>query len=240
MRSRFKRYELKYYISENLCSELINLISPYMVLDPHLKSKGGDSYFVRSLYLDTDNLRFYYEKLSGICVREKFRIRAYNDECSKIFLEIKKKNNNIVTKDRECINYDDLRVILDRYGKNWMNDGKYKIGSNVFMRFLSLITSLQLRPMILIAYERQAFVGVFDNDIRLTIDRNICCLPGRSYDLFYSGRNWIYINKPCILELKFNDMMPFFFKTVISRFNLRLQSISKYCLCIERSKPLLI
>lgn len=240
MRSRFKRYELKYYISENLCSELINLILPYMVLDPYLKSKGVNSYFVRSLYLDTDNLRFYYEKLSGIRDREKFRIRAYNDERSKIFLEIKKKNNNIVTKDRECINYDDLHIILDRYGKDWMNDGRCKMDSNVIVRFLSFIISLQLRPMILIAYERQAFVGAFDNNIRLTIDRNICCLPGRSHDLFYSGRNWIYIDKPCILELKFNDMMPFFFKTIISRFNLHLQSISKYCLCIERSKPVLI
>lgn len=240
MRSRFKRYELKYYISEKLCSELISLISPYMVLDPHLKSKGVDNYFVRSLYLDTDSLRFYYEKLSGICEREKFRVRAYNDERSKIFLEIKKKNNNVVTKDRECISYDDLHIILDRYGKDWMNNGKCKIDSNVITRFLSFIISLQLRPMILIAYERQAFVGVFDNNIRLTIDRNICCLPGRSYDLFYSGRNWIYIDKPCILELKFNDMMPFFFKAVISKFNLRLQSISKYCLCIERSRSVLI
>ncbi len=211
-----------------------------MVLDPYLESKGVDSYLVRSLYLDTDSLRFYYEKLSGICNREKFRIRAYNDERSKIFLEIKKKNNNVITKDRECINYDDLHAILDRYGRSCMNNGKCKMESNVVMRFISLIISLQLRPMILIAYERQAFVGALDNDIRLTIDRNICCLPGRSYDMFYSGQNWIYINKPCILELKFNDVMPFFFKTIISRFNLHQQSISKYCLCIERSKPLLI
>lgn len=240
MKSRFKRYELKYYIPEKFCSELINLISPYMVLDPYSESKGVDSYLVRSLYLDTDNLRFYYEKLSGIRDREKFRIRAYNDERSKIFLEIKRKNNNIVTKDRECIKYDDLHSILDRYGKDWTNNGKYKTGNGVIMRFLSFIISLQLRPMILIAYERRAYIGAFDNDIRLTIDCNICCLPGRSYDLFYSGRNWIYLDKPCILELKFNDMMPFFFKTVISRFNLRMQSISKYCLCIERSKSLLL
>ncbi len=240
MKSQFKRYELKYYIPEKFCPELIDYISPYMVIDPHLRSKGVDSYLVRSLYLDTDNLKFYYEKLSGICYREKFRIRAYNDERSRIFLEIKKKNNNVVTKDRECINYDDLHIILDRYGKDWMNNGKCKKQSNVIMRFLSFIVALQLRPMVLITYERQAFVGAFDDDIRLTIDRNICCLPGRSYDLFYSGQNWIHIGKPCILELKFNDMMPFFFKTIISRFNLRLQSISKYCLCIERSKSILL
>jgi len=237
---QFQRYELKYYLSEQLCSALINMIRPYMTLDPHLEQRKASSYLVRSVYLDTDNFRFYHDKMSGICHREKLRVRAYNKEHSEIFLEIKGKHNNYVVKDRACVYYDDLPYILDRYGGYRLNDGVSKVENDFIMRFLSYILVMQLRPVILIAYDRQAYTGIFDQNIRLTLDCNLRCLPGRSYDLFYSGGNWISVNKPCILELKFNNVMPFFFKSIIRRFNLRAQGVSKYCLCIERSKPILL
>ena len=171
---------------------------------------------------------------------KKFRVRAYNKEHSKIFLEIKEKHNNIVVKDRACIHYDELPSILDRYGGYRLDGGESKVENDVKMRFLSFIPVMQLRPVILIAYDRQAYTGLFDKNVRLTLDCNLRCLPSNSHDLFYSGRNWISISKPCILELKFNNVMPFFFKSIIRRFNLRAQGISKYCLCIEGSKPVIL
>jgi hypothetical protein len=236
----FQRYEIKYYIPESLCPELISMINCYMTLDPHLEQKENKSYLVRSLYLDTDNLRFYNEKLAGLRNREKFRIRAYNEDSSEVFLEIKKKCNNTVLKDRACIKYDELPSILNQYGGYHLNGKNSNAEKDVIMRFLSFITAMQLRPMILIAYDRQAYTSIFDNDVRLTLDCNLRCLPGRSHDLFYSGKNWISVDKPCILELKFNNVMPFFFKSIIKRFNLRAQGISKYCLCIEKNKEFLL
>ena len=77
---RFQRHELKYYLPEQMCSELSRLIGPYVKPDPYLERDEAKSYMVRSLYLDTGDLRFYREKLDGLLVRKKFRVRGYNDE----------------------------------------------------------------------------------------------------------------------------------------------------------------
>jgi hypothetical protein len=232
---RFQRHELKYYLPEELYPQLLRFIRPYMTLDPYLRRDDAKSYLVRSLYLDTDDLRSYYEKLAGTYHREKFRVRAYDQECSAVFLEIKRKYNNIIIKDRASVRFDELPSILDRYGGYWLNGGAIKVkNDNTVARFLSLISVLQLRPMLLITYEREAYVSLFDGTARLTLDRNIRYLPGRSYELFYSGRDWFSVKHPCILELKFNRVLPFFFKNIIKRLNLWAQAISKYCLCMER------
>jgi len=235
MSAQFQRYELKYYLPEKFYPDLMRLVRPYMALDPHLMRKGKSNYLVRSLYLDTDNLRFYQDKLSGCCHRKKLRIRAYDQDTSQVYLEIKRKKNNFVIKDRACIHYDELQSIINQYGGYQPNGKGNRADNDVIASFLSLVPVMQLHPMVLMNYDREAYTGVFDDEARLTIDRNLRCLPGRSHDLFYSGRNWDYISKPCILELKFNHFMPFFFKKIIEQLSLWAQSISKYCLCIEKS-----
>jgi hypothetical protein len=234
---RFQRHEMKYYLPEEMYPDVLRLIRPYMTLDPYLKRNGAKSYLVRSLYLDTGDLMSYYEKLAGAYHREKFRVRAYNQECSSVFLEIKRKYSDVIIKDRASVQFDELPSLLDRYGGYQLNGRKDETGNDVITRFVSLIPVLQLRPVLLIAYEREAYVDVFAESARLTLDRNLRCLPGRSHDLFYSGRDWFSVKRPCILELKFNRVLPFFFKHIIQRLNLWARAISKYCLCVERCDP---
>jgi len=113
---RFQRHELKYYLPQQLYPEVIRLIRPYMTLDEHLKGNGTKSYLVRTLYLDTDDLKFYHEKLAGSHTRRKFRIRGYNDERSEVFLEMKQRYNNVIVKERALVNYEEMDKILDQYG----------------------------------------------------------------------------------------------------------------------------
>ena len=111
---RFQRHELKFYLPEELYPDLIRQIRPYMALDPYLRQTEAKSYLVRSLYLDTDDLKAYNEKLFGAYHREKFRVRAYNHEPSTIFLETKRKYNNIVVKDRAPVQADEdvlIRIV---------------------------------------------------------------------------------------------------------------------------------
>lgn len=231
---RFQRQELKYYLPQELYSELIRLIRPYMTLDKYLKN-GAKNYLVRSLYLDTDDLKFYYEKLAGLHTRKKFRIRAYSDAGSKVFLEIKRRYNDTVVKDRTTLDYSELHKVLDRYGRFHTDGKKTDYEKEVIKSYQFFVPMLQLRPTVLVAYDREAHIGVFDDSIRLTMDRNLRCMPGRlADDVFYTGKDWRYVNKPCILELKFNNALPFFFKRLIQQLDLWRESISKYCLCIER------
>ena len=232
---RFQRRELKYYLPQQLYPELIRLIRPYMTLDEHLKQNEANSYLVRSLYLDTDDLRFYHEKLAGSHTRRKFRIRGYNDARKEVFLEIKRKYNNIIVKERALVNYEEVSKILDRYGGYNPNGKRSDAEIKVLNSFLFFVPMLQLRPTVLVVYEREAYTGVFDDSVRLTLDRNLRCLPGRlADDIFYTGTDWRFLNNRCILELKFNNALPLLFKRIIQQLNLWAEAISKYCICLEK------
>jgi SPX domain protein involved in polyphosphate accumulation len=237
---RFQRHELKYYLPQQLYPELIRLIRPYMTLDEHSKKNEAKSYLVRTLYLDTDDLKFYYEKLAGSHTRRKFRIRGYDDSRSSLFLEIKCRYNDIIVKERAVGHYEELDKILNRYGGYHPNGKRSDAEMKVINSYLFSVPILQLRPVVLVAYDREAYTGAFDDSVRLTLDRDLRCLPGRGIDLFYSGTDWFFLNDRCILELKFNHALPFFFERMIKRLNLWGEAISKYCLCIEKCEGLLI
>lgn len=236
---RFQRREIKYYLPKSLYPELMRLISDYMTLDEYLEDAGTRDYMVRSLYLDTDDLKAYYEKAGGVHTRKKFRIRAYGDNRSKIFLEIKRRYNDIVVKDRAIGRYADLDKILNPYGGYFPDDGTDDAGAEVLKSYLFHVPMLQLRPVVLVAYDREAYTGIFDNTVRLTIDRNVRCVSGPEIDLFYSGNDWMFTADRCILELKFNHAMPFLFRRIIRQLELWSEAISKYCLCIEKARLLL-
>ncbi len=53
---------------------------------------------------------YYHEKIAGVDARRKFRMRGYNDtrESDIIFVEIKRKNNNFIAKNRAPLYYRDV------------------------------------------------------------------------------------------------------------------------------------
>lgn len=55
-------------------------------------------YKIRSLYFDDASDRILREKLDGVNIREKFRIRYYNDDTSFIRLEKKEQNQWVMLK----------------------------------------------------------------------------------------------------------------------------------------------
>ena len=70
----FNRFELKYLASQRLAERLREELTAR--LDADLHSSAG-SYPVWSRYYDTEDLRFYWEKIEGIRFRRKLRIRHY-------------------------------------------------------------------------------------------------------------------------------------------------------------------
>jgi len=236
---RFQRHELKYYIPERLYPRIISLIEPYMELDPFSQKQETKSYLVRSLYLDTLDRRFYNEKLAGLHTRKKLRIRGYNDNNSEVFLEIKRRYNNIIVKQRAQIEFENLPYILDGYG--WYKaEGKNRMEAETINNFTYLKRILGLEPLVLITYDREAYMGAFDSRARLTFDRNLRCLPGKNTALFYPGADWLTVTNRCILELKFDGELPFFFRQLIRRLSLRAEAISKYCNSIDRCGRVLL
>ena len=71
------RTEKKYSISPCQCSKLLYRLEPIMGLDQH---SGLDGYMVRSLYFDSIYDNDYFDKVSGLEMRKKVRLRIYAPE----------------------------------------------------------------------------------------------------------------------------------------------------------------
>ena len=84
------RNEWKHLISSSDRAQLRTRLSAVAYQDPHAID---GRYKIRSLYFDTISDRVLREKIDGVSVREKFRIRYYNDDPSVIFLEKKCKQS---------------------------------------------------------------------------------------------------------------------------------------------------
>ncbi|MCK5838303.1 MAG: VTC domain-containing protein, partial [Bacteroidales bacterium] len=120
------RLELKYLAPVHLLDQIRSDVLIYTDYDKHVLARPDKQYTVRSIYYDTMRLEYYYEKIAGIKRRKKIRIRGYNDpdlnpNCiTEVFLEIKRKNNNFISKNRSRVLYCDLENLLtngdiDRY-----------------------------------------------------------------------------------------------------------------------------
>ncbi len=96
----FERYEFKFLLNKKKAEQIESEIKNFMILDPNAEKNISKKYFVRSLYFDTPNYTNFYDKVDGIKLRKKFRIRSYNNKrkkSSNIFLEMKgrKKPENL-------------------------------------------------------------------------------------------------------------------------------------------------
>ena len=100
------KYEFKYIVPVSKLDQLREAISPYMELDPYAAKMEAGQYTVRSVYFDTSNFDYYFEKIDGYKVRKKIRIRGYNEQVGgdTVFMEIKRKFKEPIEKDREKLN----------------------------------------------------------------------------------------------------------------------------------------
>ena len=67
----FKRYELKYMLTQEQKAKIEQLIASYMALDPHGEAT------IRNIYFDTSNYRLIRHSIEHPAYKEKLRIRSY-------------------------------------------------------------------------------------------------------------------------------------------------------------------
>jgi len=231
--SDIDRYEIKYLISDELAAQIREHIAPYTEVDPYAAERPEQQYTVRSIYFDTSRFDFYYDKIDGLKIRKKLRLRVYNEfgEDVSAFLEIKRRYGNVVVKERARLPLQDVKSLLvSRSAPELVGDN----GKRVLGKFLYNVAKRDLRPTALITYEREAFVGLMDDRVRVTLDENVrsYMFPGLS-QLFDDDDLRSFTDGRIILEMKFDGYMPKWFRGVIAALGLRAQSVSKYCLGIE-------
>src|SRR3989344_8614882 len=130
----FQRFEFKYLLTKLQAEDILaDCLVNNLQWDPYVRDQEHKSYQVNSLYFDSDNYKCYNEKLSGLKSRFKVRIRSYGDIGVETgFLEIKKKEDALVMKDRAAMDLGDTRKILGGDSALWQtknagNDENKKI-----------------------------------------------------------------------------------------------------------------
>ncbi|MDX2358901.1 polyphosphate polymerase domain-containing protein [Dietzia sp. PP-33] len=228
----FNRYEIKYLIDELAVPALREELAARMDGDPH-SPHGG--YPVSSLYYDTQDLLYYWEKIEGLRFRRKLRMRLYGDpaECtdaSTVHVEIKQRVNRVTQKRRLALPYGTARGWLDDLIRPECEPGQQGFVNEVS----NLVSTLELRPVATTGYVREAFVGrEADSGLRMTIDHRV---HGRDRDFHFAsgGQNrFIVPPKLAIVELKANERVPYWATDLAARLELTVVRISKYCKSVE-------
>jgi hypothetical protein len=215
------------------------MILPFVKLDKYAQMMEDKQYTVRSVYFDTPSYDNYFEKVEGIKHRKKFRLRGYNtldDGSHLVFFEIKRKYEHPILKNRAPATFNDAMEIFkgNQIESYISNSRKFPEAVDNAKRFFFHYYQRQLRPVILVIYEREAFVGVCDETIRITFDKNLRGVAFPSIDELYSEeRARSSLKDHFILEVKFNDYYPSWMKPIIGIMGLQRQSASKYVISID-------
>lgn len=211
------RFELKYLVSEETALRVRDFVMCYLNMDENSVGKPNYSYPVHSLYLDSSALDLYWRTINGDKNRFKLRVRYYSDKPgTPVFFEIKRRMKDIIQKQRGGIHHAAVPKILAGYfpeESDLTSKSPKSIGA--IQHFQRLMTELHATPMTHIFYLREAYVSD-DDEVRVTMDRRVLIEPNPKglikttmTDPVHAYRDFV------ILELKFTDRFPNWFRELV-------------------------
>ena len=227
--SAFKRYELKYLLTQAQKQSLLAGMAPHMEPDRHGKTT------VRNLYYDTDTYLLIRRSIEKPTYKEKLRIRSYGvpeNEDTKVFFELKKKLSGVVFKRRAVLTQAEIKAFLK--DRTRPRDCSYKNGIVLDEIEMFLSRHPDAYPKIFIGYDRLAFFAKDDPEVRITFDRNI--LTRRENVDLTSGHYGTPLLEPgkVLVEIKISETMPRWMVKLFSEAKIYRTSYSKYGTEYER------
>ena len=215
------RHELKYMLTPIQYALLQGRLKWVMQRDKHVLDSG--EYFIRSVYFDSPDMLALREKLNGVNVRKKYRIRFYNGDAKHCRLECKEKTGTRITKRSESLTQEQARCLL--FGS--VCDGGE--AGELFQEMKFRIDSEGYAPVVTVDYVREPYVLPL-SDLRVTFDKEIArgavegCLTHERYLSNIYGDNMV-------LEVKYNDYLPEHISCILSSVGLVQTAASKYAAC---------
>ena len=230
-RMQQSRFELKYLLTEHTAQRMRDFVRSHIDLDEYSVGKEQLSYPVHSLYLDSDDLKTYWWTINGDKNRFKLRLRYYDaNPGSPIFFEVKRRMDNCIMKQRGGVRQEAVAALLAGHLPEpehlLVKDNAKQLAA--LQRFSHLMESLHAKPKIHIAYLREAYVSADDSQ-RLTFDRMIQAEEHLTRtvttDLIHPVRN---LEGCVVLELKFTNRFPNWFRDLIETFGVMQCGAAKY------------
>lgn len=214
------RQEKKYLMTAADSRALSGRLSQVMLEDRH---NGAAGYSIRSLYFDTLDESDYYDKLNGLELRRKLRLRCYGPEADFAMLEMKQKEGayqkkrslRLARADAERLIRGEPSVLL-RCGEAFADE------------CYGLMQRLCYRPKAVVEYRRRAFIAK-ENHIRITLDQDIIATEA-SFDLFSAHLPMYPVLDPfhVVLEVKYDGFLLSYLKSLVNLADRSELSVSKY------------
>ena len=216
------RHEWKHEISYADLLAIRQRLRAVAESDPHAQ---GGRYLIRSLYFDNLDDKALREKIDGVNLREKFRIRYYNGDTSVIHLEKKSRRAGLGTKFSAALSREEAQRIVDG-DPDWMMDSGRPLVQELYckMRWQGL------RPKVIVEYTREPY-RYRPGNVRVTFD----------YDIRTGLQCTDFLNPDCvtipagdagiILEVKWDEYLPDIIRDAVWMPGRRETAFSKYAQC---------
>lgn len=226
------RSEYKFLLPDETAPIVRSFVSRYAEHDIYSLREPDRAYTVRSIYLDTAHGTIYGNKLEGLKERVKVRLRGYNEVAldSKISLELKRKRSGGSWKSRAWTTLEDTRDWLAGELDEPPFSGEDMAAG---LRFTYFARRFRLRPTVVVTYDREAFVGVHDPTLRVTLDQRLRgTFTERVTDLGIKCPVRVY-DRSFILEIKFDYHYPTWINPLLLDLGAERQALSKYVLTVD-------
>ncbi|MDE5824227.1 MAG: polyphosphate polymerase domain-containing protein [Lachnospiraceae bacterium] len=226
----FKRYEMKYMMTKKQRKAVLEAMLAYMKLDDF----GHTT--IRNVYFDTDSYILVRRSIEKPIYKEKLRIRSYKqaEAQDKVFIELKKKYDDVVYKRRESLSQlETLEWIVREtpFPKASPSERATQIGNEIEYFFQLYQT---LKPKVFLSYEREAFYALDGSDFRVTFDENILA---RQEELSLSEGVWgesLIDEDMVLMEIKTSGGIPLWMTHVLTQEKIYKTSFSKYGTAYEK------
>jgi len=228
---QLQRFELKYLVPESVALGARDFVRSYLELDEFGATLPNYSYPVHSLYLDSDDLALYRATINGDKNRFKLRLRYYeNRPDAPVFFEIKRRMNNIILKQRGGVRRDSVDALLaGQFPAQHALISKDPKQLIALQNFCRLMTNLQANPKVHIFYMREAWISPHDNSVRVTMDRAVFADPEPTSRLSTELDHPAHLFQNfVILELKFTNRFPDWFRDLVRIFGVMQCGAAKY------------
>lgn len=216
----FKRYEKKYLITREQQSVLLGTMKQHMQADTY------GEYTVCNIYYDTDDWKLIRTSIEKPVYKEKLRVRSYGvpAENEMVFIELKKKYDGVVYK---------RRMTADAYyAKPFLCGSTADINETQIEKEIKWFQkTYHSKPKVFIAYERTAFAGISEPDLRITFDTGI---RWRDTDLDLCLGDYgqpVISPEKILMEIKIPGTAPLWLSHILSETGAFPTTFSKYGTC---------
>lgn len=224
------RKEKKFLLHQQEFFRLKHQIAQILPGDAH---NGPLGYPVRSLYFDTIYDKDYFEKLDGVELRRKIRLRCYSPDSEFAMLEIKQKQGDMQLKRSLRVERGDaIRLTRGDYSPLLRYSGdRADFASECY----ALMKTACYLPKTIVEYQRMAYIAK-ENRIRITFDQNIISTES-SMDLFSPSllMNPVMDKDYVVLEVKYNHFLLGYIQQILNEADRSEISVSKFYLARQNA-----